>query len=114
MLELRKVSKRYSSIPAVENVSFTARPGEVTGYLGANGSGKSTTMKMITSLIEMSLGEISFEGKPIQSDLVAYKQRLRAMSPEEPHLYTHLSGLEYLDMVAQLRNLRPQTRGGSH
>ena len=104
MLELRNVSKRYSSIPAVENVSFRALPGEITGYLGANGSGKSTTMKMITALIEMSSGEISFEGKPIQIDLMAYKQRLGYV-PEEPHLYTHLSGLEYLSMVAQLRNL---------
>jgi ABC-type multidrug transport system ATPase subunit len=45
MLELRNVYKRYSSIPAVHDVSFTARAGEVTGYLGANGSGKSTTMR---------------------------------------------------------------------
>jgi ABC-2 type transport system ATP-binding protein len=104
MLELRNVSKQYSSIPAVENVSFRALPGEITGYLGANGSGKSTTMKMITALIEKSSGEISFEGKPIQIDLMAYKQRLGYV-PEEPHLYTHLSGLEYLGMVAQLRNL---------
>jgi ABC-2 type transport system ATP-binding protein len=104
MLELCNVSKRYSGIPAVENVNFCARPGEITGYLGANGSGKSTTMKMITALIEMSAGEISFEGKPIQSNLMAYKQRLGYV-PEEPHLYTHLSGLEYLGMVAQLRNL---------
>jgi ABC-2 type transport system ATP-binding protein len=104
MLELRNISKHYSSIPAVQNVSFSARPGEITGYLGANGSGKSTTMKMITALIEMSSGEISFEGKPIQIDLMAYKQRLGYV-PEEPHLYTHLSGLEYLGMVAQLRSL---------
>jgi ABC-2 type transport system ATP-binding protein len=47
-LELREVSKRYSGISAVDKASFTARAGEVTGYLGANGSGKSTTMKMIT------------------------------------------------------------------
>ena len=107
MLELRNVCKRYSGIPAVENVSFSARAGEITGYLGANGSGKSTTMKMITALIEMSAGEILFEGKPIQRDLMAYKQRLGYV-PEEPHLYTHLSGLEYLEMVAQLRNLPPR------
>lgn len=104
MLELRNVSKRYSGIPAVENVNFRALPGEITGYLGANGSGKSTTMKMITALIEMSSGKISFDGKPIQTDLMTYKQRLGYV-PEEPHLYTHLSGLEYLGMVAQLRNL---------
>jgi ABC-2 type transport system ATP-binding protein len=53
MLELRHVHKHYSSIPAVEDVSFVARAGEVTGYLGANGSGKSTTMKMITGLIDV-------------------------------------------------------------
>jgi ABC-2 type transport system ATP-binding protein len=50
MLELRSVSKRFSGIPAVDNVSFSARTGEVTGYLGPNGSGKSTTMKLITAL----------------------------------------------------------------
>ena len=104
MLELRKVCKSYSSIPAVENVSFSAHRGEVTGYLGANGSGKSTTMKMITGLIERDSGEILFEDKPIEENLMAYKRRMGYV-PEEPHLYTHLSGLEYLDMVAQLRDL---------
>ena len=104
MLELRNVHKRYSSIPAVEDVSFSARAGEVTGYLGPNGSGKSTTMKMITGLIGMSSGSILFEGVPIQDDLMAYKQRMGYV-PEEPYLYTHLSGAEYLVMVGQLRNL---------
>jgi ABC-2 type transport system ATP-binding protein len=104
MLELRNVSKRYSGIPAVDNVSFCARAGEVTGYLGPNGSGKSTTMKMITGLIAMDLGSIVFDGKSIQGDLMAYKQRLGYV-PEEPYLYTHLSGAEYLVMVSQLRNL---------
>jgi len=104
MLELRNVHKRYSSIPAVENVSFSARAGEVTGYLGPNGSGKSTTMKMITGLIGMSSGSILFQGVPIQDDLMAYKQRMGYV-PEEPYLYTHLSGAEYLVMVGQLRNL---------
>jgi ABC-2 type transport system ATP-binding protein len=61
-------------------------------------------MKMITGLIEMSAGEILFEGKPIQDDLMGYKRHLGYV-PEEPYLYTHLSGAEYLTMVAQLRNL---------
>ena len=104
LLELRRVSKHFSSIPAVDDVSFSARPGEVTGYLGPNGSGKSTTMKMITGLIEMTLGHILFQGKPIQDDLIAYKRRMGYV-PEEPYLYNHLSGLEYLTMVAQLRGL---------
>lgn len=104
MLELRGVSKRFPGALAVDNVSFIVRAGEITGYLGPNGSGKSTTMKMITGLMEMSAGEIWFDGRQIRHDLIAYKQRMGYV-PEEPHLYGHLSGLEYLVMVAQLRNL---------
>lgn len=104
VLQLRRVSKHFSGIPAVDDVSFTATPGEVTGYLGPNGSGKSTTIKMITGLIEMTYGQILFEGQPIEADLVAFKRRMGYV-PEEPYLYNHLSGAEYLVMVAQLRNL---------
>jgi ABC-2 type transport system ATP-binding protein len=104
MLELRNVCKRFSGIAAVDDVSFQARPGEITGYLGPNGSGKSTTMKMITGLIEMTSGHILFRGEPIQRDPIAHKQRLGYV-PEEPYLYAHLSGLEYLIMVGQLRGL---------
>ena len=104
MLELRRVSKHFSGIAAVDDVTFSARPGEVTGYLGPNGSGKSTTMKMIAGLIEIGTGEILFDGQPIRRDLIAHKQRMGYV-PEEPHLYGHLSGLEYLIMVGQLRGL---------
>ena len=104
MLELRNVSKHFCKIFAVDDVSFTARPGEVTGYLGPNGSGKSTTLKMITGLIEMTSGQILFDGKSIHDDLIAYKRRMGYV-PEEPYLYTHLSGVEYLVMISQLRDL---------
>ena len=104
MLELRNVTKRFPGIVAVDGVSFQARRGEVTGYLGPNGSGKSTTMKLITGLIHRTSGEIIFEGERIESDLAAYKQRMGYV-PEEPHLYQHLTGLEYLVMVGQLRGL---------
>jgi len=104
MLELRNVSKHYSGIPAVDDVSFAARPGEVTGYLGPNGSGKSTTLKMITGLIEMTSGRILFNGRSIHDDLIAYKRRMGYV-PEEPYLYNHLSGLEYLVMISQLLDL---------
>ena len=104
VLELRNVCKYFSGIPAVEDVSFCARRGEVTGYLGPNGSGKSTTMKMITGLIEMTCGEILFEGQVIQRDWIEFKQRMGYV-PEEPYLYPQLSGLEYLVMVGQLRGL---------
>jgi ABC-2 type transport system ATP-binding protein len=104
MLELRQVTKRYSGIPAVQDVSFVARAGEVTGYLGPNGSGKSTTLKMITGLIEPSEGAILFRGEPIERDRIAYRQRLGYV-PEEPHLYPHLTSAEFLEMVGQLRGL---------
>jgi len=104
MLELRRLTKHYAGIPAVDDVSFAARPGEVTGYLGPNGSGKSTTIKMITGLIERTAGQILYCGQPIDDDLIAYKRGMGYV-PEEPNLYNHLSGLEYLVMVAQLRGL---------
>jgi ABC-2 type transport system ATP-binding protein len=104
MLELRGVTKLYSGIAAVKDVSFVARAGEVTGYLGPNGSGKSTTLKMITGLIEPSSGEILFQGEPIRRNRIAHKQRLGYV-PEEPHIYPHLTGAEYLEMIGQLRGL---------
>jgi len=110
MLELQHVSKRFTGIRAVDDVSFQARPGEITGYLGPNGSGKSTTMKMITGLLDPTTGHIYFNGERIDRDLIAYKQRMGYV-PEEPYLYPHLSGLEYLVMVGQLRNLPPKPTG---
>lgn len=104
MLELRNAAKSFSGIPAVDGVSFSVRAGEVAGYLGPNGSGKSTTMKMIAGIMDLTSGEIFFEGQPIRRDLLAYKRRMGYV-PEEPHLYSHLSGLEYLTMVSQLREL---------
>ncbi len=104
MLELRHVSKHYSGIPAVSDVSFSARAGEVTGYLGPNGSGKSTTMKMITGLLEPTFGTIFFDGAPTSADPIAFKRRMGYV-PEEPYLYHHLSGAEYLTMVSELREL---------
>src|SRR5579864_7048044 len=104
MLELRSVSKRFHGIVAVEDVSFLAPAGQITGYLGPNGSGKSTTLKMITGLIEPTEGEILWRGESIERDMIAHKQRLGYV-PEEPHLYPHLTGAEYLEMTGQLRGL---------
>ncbi len=103
-LELRNVCKRFPGVLALDHVSFLAPAGQITGYLGPNGSGKSTTMKMIAGLIEIGSGEILFCGQSLRGDLIAHKQRMGYV-PEEPYLYAHLSGLEYLTMVAQLRGL---------
>jgi ABC-2 type transport system ATP-binding protein len=106
MLEVCGLTKRYAGIPAVDNVSFTIRPGQILGYLGPNGSGKSTTVKMLTGMLEPSQGHILFEGRRIDADPIAYKRRLGYV-PEEPHLYGHLTGREYLQLVGRLRGIGP-------
>src|SRR5271155_3384386 len=104
MLEARALTKRYTTTTAVDDVSFTVKPYEVLGYLGPNGSGKSTTVNMITGLLEPTRGEVRFDGRSIQSQLIEYKRRLGYV-PEQPHLYPHLSGREYLQLVGRLRGL---------
>src|SRR5579864_6753681 len=104
MLELQQVSKHFRGIRAVDHVSFTARPGEVTGYLGPNGSGKSTTVKIVTGLLQPTEGSVYWEGRRITDDLIRYK-RLIGYVPEEPYLYTYLTGAEYLEMAGDLRGV---------
>jgi ABC-2 type transport system ATP-binding protein len=105
MLELRNVSKSYRSIPAVEDVSFALKAGEVLGYLGPNGSGKSTTVKMVIGMIQPTKGKVLFKGRNIHDDLASYRARLGYV-PEEAQVYTHLSGLEYLQLIGRLRGMQ--------
>ncbi len=104
MLELRKLSKRYNRVPAVDNLDITLQPGEVYGYLGPNGSGKSTTVKMLTGLLEPTQGHIFYQGRDIREDLVEYRKHLGYV-PEEPLLYPYMSGYEYLQLVGRLRSI---------
>ena len=104
MLEAVQLTKRYSSIPAVQDLSFTLKPGQVLGCLGPNGSGKSTTVKILTGLLEPSRGLVRFDGHNIQHDLTSYRALLGYV-PEEAHLYPYLTGWEYLEMVGTLRSM---------
>ena len=104
MLEARSLTKYYNHTPAVRQVSFTVRPGEILGYLGPNGAGKSTTVKMLTGLIEPSEGQIFYRGRSVYEDFTAFQQRVGYV-PEEAHLYPHLSGREYLQLMGRLRGL---------
>lgn len=108
MLQATDLTKCYSSIPAVNCVSFTVEPGQVLGYLGPNGSGKSTTVKMITGLLEPTSGRVLWNGRNIRENLTEYKARLGYV-PEEPNLYSYLSGWEYLELVGCLRGIDPTT-----
>ncbi len=104
MLEIRDVTKRYGALTAVSRLSFTVKPGEVLGYLGPNGSGKSTTVKMLTGMMPPTSGHILFDGVDIQEDLVTHKARIGYV-PEEAHVYTYLTGPEYLRLCGRLRGV---------
>ena len=104
MLEAVHLTKRYASLPAVQDLSFSLRPGQVLGCLGPNGSGKSTTVKRLTGLLAPSRGLVQFNGRSIQDDLTAYRNQLGYV-PEEAHLYPFLTGWEYLELVGTLRGM---------
>ncbi len=70
-LEAVHLTKRYASLPAVQDLSFSLRPGQVLGCLGPNGSGKSTTVKMLTGLLEPTRGVVQFDGLDIRENLSA-------------------------------------------
>jgi len=100
----RNLSKRYSGLHVVQNVNVVVRPGEVLGYLGPNGSGKTTTARMLSGLLDPSNGAVEYDGRDIRSDLLSFRKRLGYI-PEEPFLYPFLSGREYLELVGRLREL---------
>lgn len=104
MLDVRSLTKWYGGFRAVTDVSFSLRAGEILGYVGPNGSGKTTTVNMVTGLVVPTGGEVRFEGRRIDSDLVGYRRHVGCV-PEEPHLYTYLSGREHLELVAGLREM---------
>jgi ABC-2 type transport system ATP-binding protein len=105
VLEVKELSKSYRGLPAIDKVSFRVRAGEIVGYVGPNGSGKSTTVKIVTGLLEPNTGQVLFQGESIRNNLQAYRASFGYV-PEEAHVYTHLSGLEYLQLVGRLRNMQ--------
>ena len=104
MLEVQHLFRSFRGIPAVEDVSFRIAPGEIVGFLGPIGAGKSTTVKIITGMLRANEGKVLFEGRNIRNDMVAFRRELGYV-PEDAHLYTYLSGLEYLQLVGRLREL---------
>src|SRR5580692_10121643 len=104
MLEVENLCKSYRGIPAVQDVSFKVAPGEIIGFLGPNGAGKSTTVKIISGMLRPNDGRVLFEGRDIRDNMVAFRAAFGYV-PEEAHLYTYLSGLEYLQLIGRLRGL---------
>jgi ABC-2 type transport system ATP-binding protein len=103
-LEAHGLVKRYAATAVVRNVDVVVRPGDVIGYLGPNGSGKTTTVRILTGLTEPNEGTVLHDGHNVFADLVAFRRRLGYV-PEEAHLYPFLSGREYLELVGRLREL---------
>jgi ABC-2 type transport system ATP-binding protein len=104
MLEARALVKQFGGLRAVDQVTFSVGPSEVLGYLGPNGSGKTTTVNMLVGLIQPTAGQVHFGGQDIWQDIVAYRRRVGYV-PEEPNLYPYLTGREYLQLVGRLRGL---------
>src|SRR5437870_8295579 len=104
MLQTQRLTKHYGALAAIQDVSFDVRPGEVLGLLGPNGSGKSTTVKILTGLLRPTGGEVRLDGRDVLADLDRYKAIIGYV-PEEPHLYSYLTGPEYLRLVGRLRGL---------
>lgn len=103
-LRARQLTKRFSGIAVVKDVDFAIQPGEIVGYLGPNGSGKTTTVRMLAGLLEPSEGRVEYGGRDIHGDPIAYRQDLGYIQ-EEPYLYPFLSGREYLELVGRLREI---------
>jgi ABC-2 type transport system ATP-binding protein len=105
-VELRGVTKRYNEILAVNNINLTINSGEIFALLGPNGSGKSTTLKMLLGLVPPTAGSLTVLGLDVQKDPVSVKRQVGYV-PESPDIYEFLTGIEYLDFIADIYNVSP-------
>jgi len=110
MIETFGLSKRFGDKLAVDGLSLRAEPGEVMGFLGPNGSGKTTTIRLLMGLLRPSQGRASILGRDCQTDATEIKRHVGYL-PEDPFLYPYLSGRELLEFVAGLHGFsRPEAR----
>ncbi|MGN1269401.1 MAG: ABC transporter ATP-binding protein [Clostridia bacterium] len=109
MIEVKNVTKKYSNIKAVDNISFDVKDGEVVGFLGPNGAGKTTTMNMITGFIEPTEGQIIINGYDISKKANKAKKQIGYM-PEGVPLYTELTAKEFVNYMAELKGVKSKER----
>ena len=105
MLEIKNFSKFYGNKKVVENLSISVQSGDIYGFIGANGAGKTSTLHAISGLVPIKSGEISLSGENI-TNADAYKLVSRGMAhvPEGRRIFTELTVLENLEMGAYTRN----------
>ena len=102
VIEVQDISKQFGSLKAVDGLSFQVKEGDVFGFLGQNGSGKSTTIRMLLSLIHPSSGSIKLFGLPLQENRNELLEKVGAII-ERPDLYPYLTAREHLQLFAKVR-----------
>jgi ABC-2 type transport system ATP-binding protein len=109
MIKTERLSKRYDTLTAVDDVSFEVHPGEVLGFLGPNGAGKTTTMRMLAGFISPTSGTASICGHDITTDTLAAKGSIGYL-PEGAPLYGEMTVQSFLEFIADLRALSDSAR----
>ncbi|MDR2357237.1 MAG: ABC transporter ATP-binding protein [Oscillospiraceae bacterium] len=101
MLKIDGLSKSYGGKLAVDDLSLHILPGEICGFIGHNGAGKTTTIKAVCGLQQFDAGEIFIDGVSVRQSPLECKRRL-AYIPDNPDLYEFMSGIKYLNFVADV------------
>ncbi len=101
MLQIKNLTKRYGKFTAVENLSLSVNKGEVYGFIGHNGAGKSTTIKAVVGALDFEGGEILIDGISIKEKPIECK-KLFAYVPDNPDIYDYLTGIQYLNFIADI------------
>ena len=109
MLQVSQLTRRYGAMLAVNNVSFTIKPGEIVGLLGHNGAGKTTIMKMLTGYLDADSGSISLNGFDMAVDRAAIQAQIGYL-PESLPLYPDMTVADYLDYAATLKGLSDKAK----
>lgn len=109
MIEIKNVTKRYGTKLAVDDVTFTINKGEVLGFLGRNGAGKSTTMNIVTGYISATSGQVLVDGMDILEEPRQAKRCIGYL-PEQPPLYMDMTVEEYLYFVCDIKEVRKRNQ----
>lgn len=110
MIEITNVSKTYSgSVKAVDDLTMTVRDGEIFGFLGPNGAGKTTTLKIISGILNADSGNVKINGWDIKTDPLDAKKQF-GFVPDDPNMFLKLKGIEYLNFMADIYEVPPDTR----